>query len=497
MNPNRALLIAVGCVCIFFGSAILRAVEVGDKVENLTKTKWWDGRELTEKDRQGKFAVVVLCKFMGPIYDKAVIASTAPDVSLDDYVLINAWSSQFEKACCGKRIDPPASIPADTPANVFVTRDQDYHKKFDFVANDSESSIVVYIISPSDVVLWKGVQSGLRQPGLLKYVIDQSVNPYLKDATLVSRFKAIEPGFHRFLSHSELCRLLEKTLIKKKDVAADAQALIELISSDIKKKIADADALAAAGKTFDAWQAYDSAFATFDGAAVLKDFRQAKQALEKDEQVKTGRAALKAWPAIRSKIDSIMTVRQPDKKTTDALIAEIEKFKAKYPSVLDEDIREATRIINVKTGAENGYATLNGYIPLLDGVLIDYEGNPFDAKKLMSIKYLIVFITDSKMSGCPETAETLKRFYLENNGGLDWDVVMFSYDRTNDDLAKLLFGMKAPWPTVRADKVWTCPLFLNNTTGIVPRIVLIDHKGSILLGGGTGILDVLKTKLAQ
>lgn len=123
--------------------------------------------------------------------------------------------------------------------------------------------------------------------------------------------------------------------------------------------------------------------------------------------------------------------------------------------------------------------------------LIDAGGEKVTVK-LKQKEHVLIYWSASWCGPCRKFTPQLIKYYNENGGGKDFEVVLVCIDRSEEKMMKYMSSYDMPWPAVSFDEKAATGA-KSYAKGGIPRLMIINKKGEVLArGNGHRILRKFK-----
>ncbi len=156
------------------------------------------------------------------------------------------------------------------------------------------------------------------------------------------------------------------------------------------------------------------------------------------------------------------------------------KLKASQLSEADakklNDFKSAEKETTSQSGSESVFDKL------LDGNLLtlqDKKLKRFDGVTRPA-KYYLFYYTASWCPPCQKFTPKLVEFYNANKGNKDFEIVLITSDRSEDDMEAYAIDKKMLWKHLKYSKVEDFSEKFNHPGSGIPNLVLTDLKGELI-----------------
>lgn len=116
----------------------------------------------------------------------------------------------------------------------------------------------------------------------------------------------------------------------------------------------------------------------------------------------------------------------------------------------------------------------------LEGSVIDAKGNEVTADYALNNDYLLLYFSAHWCPPCQAFTPKLVEFYKENHGGLLFQILFISNDRTEIEMRNYMKETGMPWPAVTLHSRATKKLQKQYSGDGIPRLVLLNKSGDIV-----------------
>lgn len=123
--------------------------------------------------------------------------------------------------------------------------------------------------------------------------------------------------------------------------------------------------------------------------------------------------------------------------------------------------------------------------------LVDAGGEPVTID-LTKGDYLLVYWSASWCGPCRKFTPQLVKYYNENGGGKDFEIVLIGLDKTEKKMMRYMANEKMPWPAVSFDEKYATGA-KDFAVGGIPRLMIINQTGEVIdRGNGWSMLRKFK-----
>ena len=117
----------------------------------------------------------------------------------------------------------------------------------------------------------------------------------------------------------------------------------------------------------------------------------------------------------------------------------------------------------------------------LKKTLVDIEGKPFTSPGIEQAKVYVLYFGASWCGPCRKFSPSLVRFVTSNlTDNPRMATVLLSNDEKDADMRAYMKDEKMPWPAMPLSALRETPLFLTQSAGVIPHLVVLDRHGKLL-----------------